>query len=385
MSNPAFSLVDGGPFCRLIRRLGWVRPDGRCDYLRACLAVVAVTWGPLFVLSIAERLVTGRAPSIDWSVHARLLVTIPLLFLAEGSLHWRSRKTIEVFREERWASDQADRVDRIIAFAEKLRDAAAPEVILLGLALVGGQAVVWKVGGLRSFVGGLLLDPQQVAPKYWYALVSLPLFQFLLFRALWRWGIWAQVLWRLARLRLRPIPIHPDLAGGLGFLSLPTWGFAFVVAGLSATQAGVYANQIVFQDAAIGSFTSKVVIFILGAVVIALGPLVVFAGHLVRSRIIGGLEYDGLATHYTQLFHARWIQGGERSDLLGNADIQSLADLESSCEVVHHMRPVPFGPMEAIQVAVAALAPMIPVALLRIPMIELLKTIGAVVLGKGHG
>ena len=36
-------------------------------------------------------------------------------------------------------------------------------------------------------------------------------------------------------------------------------------------------------------------------------------------------------------------------------------------------------------IAVAALAPMIPVALLRIPVAELLKTIGSVVLGKGHG
>jgi hypothetical protein len=113
------------------------------DYFRACLAVVAVTWGPLFVLSMAERVVTGRVPSIDWSAHARLLVTIPLLFAAEGSLHWRSRKAIGVFLEERWASDQTDRVARIIAFAERLRDAAAPEVILLGWR-GGGQAVVWQ-------------------------------------------------------------------------------------------------------------------------------------------------------------------------------------------------------------------------------------------------
>ena len=70
---------------------------------------------------------------------------------------------------------------------------------------------------------------------------------------------------------------------------------------------------------------------------------------------------------YTRHFHARWIEGGQRSDLLGNADIQSLADLESACEVVHHTRPVPFSPMSAIPIAVAALAPMIPVALLRVP------------------
>ena len=343
MSITAFSLVDGGPLCRLIRRLGWVRPDGGCDYLRACLALVAVTWCPLFVLSMVERVVTGRVPTIDWGAHARLLVTIPLLFMAEASLHWRSRRAIGVFLHERWASDQSDRVAKIIAFAEKLRDAAAPEVILLGLAVVGGQAVVWQAGNLRSWVSGLLLDPQQVAPKYWYALVSLPVFQFLLFRALWRWGIWAQLLWRLSRLRLRPIPTHPDLAGGLGFLSLPSEGFAFVVAGLSATQAGVYANQIIVEDAAITSFTSKVVMFTLAAVVVALGPLVVFSRQLVRCRIIGGLEYDGLATQYTRLFHARWIEGEQRSDLLGSADIQTLADLESTCGVVQHMRPVPFA------------------------------------------
>ena len=231
---------------------------------------------------------------------------------------------------------------------------------------------------------GLLLDPQQVAPKYWYALVSLPVFQFLLFRSLWRWGIWAHLLWRLSRLRLRPIATHPDLAGGLGFLSLPSVGFAFVVAGLSATQAGVYANQIIVKDAALSSFTPNVVIFTLAAVVLALGPLLVFARHLVRCRITGGIEYDGLATDYTRLFHARWIERDQRSDLLGSADIQSLADLESSCEVVHHMRPVPFSPMSAMLIAVAALAPMIPVALLRVPVAELLMTIGAVLLGKGH-
>ena len=48
------------------------------------------------------------------------------------------------------------------------------------------------------------------------------------------------------------------------------------------------------------------------------------------------------------------------------------------------MRPVPFSPNSVIPIAVAALAPMIPVALLRVPVVELLKTIGAVVLGKGH-
>ena len=230
-----------------------------------------------------------------------------------------------------------------------------------------------------------MLDPRQIAPKYWYALVSLPVFQFLLFRSLWRWGIWAQLLWRLSRLRLKPIAAHPDLAGGLGFLSLPSAGFAFVVAGLSATQAGVYTNQILLENAALTSFTSKVVIFTLAAALLALGPLIVFARHLDGCRIIGGIEYGRLATDYTRRFHARWIEGGQRGDLLGSQDIQALAGLATSCDVVYRMRPVPFSPMMVIPIAVAALAPMIPVALLRVPVTELLRTVGAAVLGKGRG
>jgi hypothetical protein len=385
MSTPGFSLVDGGPLCLLMRRLGWVRPDGRCDYLRACLVLVATTWGPILVLAVAGRVVTGHVPTMDWSVHARLLITIPLLFRAEASLHWRSRRTIEVLLHERWAPEQADRVARIIVAATKLRDAVAPEVILLCAGLLGSQAVMWQGGGLRNLMSRLLLEPQQVVPKYWYALVSLPVFQFLLFRSLWRWAIWAQLLWRLSRLRLRPIPTHPDRAGGLGFLSLPSEGFAFMVAGLSATQAGVFANQIIVENATLASFTWKVVIFALAALAFVFGPLVVFTRHLVPCRIIGGIEYGDLATDYTRLFHARWIDGGQRRDLLGSADIQALADLGTSCKAVYEMRPVPFSTLSLIPIAVAALAPMIPVALLRIPVTDLVMTVGAALLGKGRG
>ena len=384
MSNPPFSLVDGGPLCRVLRRLGWVRPDGQCDYFRACLAVVALTWGPLLVLSVIERVATGHVPAIDWGVHARLLVAVPLLFRAESSLHIRTKRAIEIFFEERWAPDQEDRVSKIVAFAERIRDAVAPELILLALALVGGEAVVWHAKSLPSVMRGVL-DPQQATPKYWYALVSLPVFQFLLFRSLWRWGIWAHLLCRLSRLRLQLIAVHPDLAGGLRFLSLPSEGFGYVVAALSATQAGVYATQLINANAPVASVEGKVLVFTVTALVLAFGPLIVFAGHLSRCRIEGEIQYDHLATDYTRLFEARWIERPQRSDVLGSQDLQALAALASSCEVVDHTRLVPFSPRSLVPIVAAALAPMIPVALLRVPVTELLKTIAAALLGRAHG
>jgi hypothetical protein len=222
MSMAPFSLVDGGPLCRLFRRLGCVRPDGQTNYRKTALLIVAVAWGPLIVLALVESVMTGRTPVMDWGIHARLLVAIPLLFQAEASLRMRTRRAIDLFRSERWAGDQEDKVTKIVAAAARLRDAVAPEVILLGLAVIGSQAVVWRVGGVRSVLRQLTLDPHLIAPRYWYAMIALPVFQFLVYRTLWRWGIWTQLLWRLSRLPVQPIATHPDLAGGLAFLSIPS-------------------------------------------------------------------------------------------------------------------------------------------------------------------
>ncbi len=385
MPAPSFSLVDGGPFCRLIRRLGWVHPDGRCDYRRTCLVLTAATWGPLLIAGLAQRLIAGRTQSIDWSIHVRLLVTLPLLFAAEASLHMRTRRTVAIFSSERWAQDQEDRLGEVVAAIERLRDAVAPELILLGLALVGSQAVVWHLAGPRSIVHGLILDPPMAASRYWYALVALPVFQFLLYRSLWRWALWILLLWRLSRLRLQPIATHPDLAGGLEFLSLPSVGFSYVVAGLSATQASLWANQILYAGARVGSFKSELLMFAAAAVVLTLGPLVAFAGHLARCRFAGKLQYGELATDYTRQFQTRWIEQTERRDLLGSPDIQALADTASSFDIVQRTRLVPFGPLLVITVAAAAVLPALPVALLEVPLGELLLKLGSALLGKGHG
>ena len=68
---------------------------GGIDYLRACIVLVAVAWGPLLVMALSARVMIGHAFAIDWGVHARLLVAIPLLLLADASLHERTRFVVE--------------------------------------------------------------------------------------------------------------------------------------------------------------------------------------------------------------------------------------------------------------------------------------------------
>ena len=72
------------------------------------------------------------------------------------------------------------------------------------------------------------------------------MFQFLLWRWLWRLFIWYGFLWRMSQLDLQLIPTHPDRAAGLGFVGDAQRFFWIIVCALSAATAGVLANEIVF-------------------------------------------------------------------------------------------------------------------------------------------
>jgi len=64
---------------------------------------------------------------------------------------------------------------------------------------------------------------------------------------------------------------------------------------------------------------------------------------------------------------------------VGSADIQSLADLGNSFEIVRSMRPSPVTKDAVVQLAVMTLVPVAPLALTMIPLNELLKRLLQVV------
>ena len=74
-------------------------------------------------------------------------------------------------------------------------------------------------------------------------------------------------------------------------------------------------------------------------------------------------------------FDAKWLRGGAPADepLIGSADIQSLADLGNSYQVVREMRIVPLKRDDVIRLVGATLAPIVPLALTMMSLEELLK------------
>jgi hypothetical protein len=58
----------------------------------------------------------------------------------------------------------------------------------------------------------------------------------------------------------------------------------------------------------------------------------------------------------------KWLRpdSGSSDELLGAADIQSLADLGNSYALVRDMRPIPFGLEDVSRLAAATAAPLLP-------------------------
>jgi len=101
----------------------------------------------------------------------------------------------------------------------------------------------------------------------------------------------------------------------------------------------------------------------------------VFAPQLAHAKRKGLRDYGTLAERYVREFDTKWLRGGAAADepLVGSGDIQSLADLSNSFEVVKTMRIAPVTKEAIVQLVVATLAPIAPLALTMMPLEELLK------------
>ena len=105
-----------------------------------------------------------------------------------------------------------------------------------------------------------------------------------------------------------------------------------------------------------------------------MGPLTVFVPVLARAKRVGLREYGSFAQRYVRSFDRKWLRGGATAEeeLLGTGDIQSLADLGNSFEVLRGMRAVPFTRDAVVQLAVLTVLPITPLLLTMISFEQLM-------------
>jgi len=377
---PDFSLVLGGPLYQIYLRSRLVRPPA--DLVgRRIIAFIVVAWLPLVVLTLASGSAFGGVQlpfAADLAAHVRLLLALPLLIAAELIVHQRVQATVRQFID-RGIIAPADRAqfDGIIASVMRLRNSVTIEITLAVASILFGwwfwrETVSLHTGSWQIAVdsaGGETLT----AAGWWYAYVSLNLFRFVLLRWYFRLMVWYLFLWRVSRLPLRLNPLHPDRAGGLGFIGTSVFAFIPVLFAQTTVLAGVIGSKILHEGMGLPAFYMEIASAVALLMALVLLPLLFFIAELARAKREGAREYGLLAMRYADEFRDKWM--GERrppgEPLVGSADIQSLADLAGAHDVLREMRLLPFSLHTIVRLAIVVAVPYLPLVLSMIPLEEL--------------
>jgi hypothetical protein len=367
-----FSIVIGGPLFQALRR-AHLTGDALELTRRRIVVIAIIVWVPLLVLSAVDGRAWGDAVGVpflyDIDAHARFLVALPLLIVAELVVHRRMRKVVGQFVSLGLVRNAVrERFDAAIVSAMRLRNSVLAELLLIAFVYGVGILVVWRDYGALgtptwyATPDGRVLRPQLAG--WWYLLVSLPLFQFVLLRWYFRLFIWARFLWQVSRMDIAYAPMHPDRNGGIGFLSRIGYAFTPLLLAQGTLLAGMLANRIFFDGAALPDFKLEVFTFVAAVVGVVLAPLLVFVVPLSRAKRAGLREYGHLSKRYVDEFETKWLRGvaSDSEPLVGSADIQSLADMANSFEVLRSMRVVPITRDTLLQLVVASLLPVAPLA-----------------------
>ncbi len=375
-----FLIVEGGPLYCFQLHLG-LATERAPRIVRRAMIFALVSWLPLLILSALQGLVLAnvKIPFLyDPAVYSRFLVAVPLLILAEVVISPRlAAATNQFIASDLVLEQHYGEFDAAIADSLRLRDSTVAEIIILAITCLSAFETLRIFSPTVSAWNSLLLGSghQFTLAGYWYTLVSIPIFQFLVYRWLWRAFIWHRFLWRVSRLDLQLVPTHPDQAGGLGFLGEANRLFAVFIFAYAATGAGVFARELLFEKVPIQSFQIPVAAYVVISLLLFLGPLFMFAPALLRTRRLGLHQYSTLGAKLGRLYDQKWVKGNHPAgeSLLSTSDNASLANYSHDYELVNQMRVFPFEPRTVVVLALAGLLPMVPLLATVMPMQEIFK------------
>ena len=367
--------IFGGPLHRLGVRLGLVRQG--TNTFRVGLVLGPPVWGILLVLALLQGQGHRVLSLAVTGIHVRILVVIPLFFACESLVAPRMAEFIRtILASELVPEGELPALASAVRRVGRLANSWLAEALFLLLAFSGPliEPALNMPGGtgnwatILTHAGGKL-----TLTNGFYLMFCLPLFRFLMFRWVWRLGLWWYFLLRLERVKLQLVPTHSDGAGGLGYLEVVQEHFAPLALAISAVFSASFAEGFFLKTTAFEALYTLVPAILLLVAVLFIGPIFLFFPKLWVCRSTGLDEYMAMASRYVHAFDRRWIRDEAASgeSQLGTADMQSLADLTNSVRVVRDMRLVPGSQRLLLELAACVILPMLPLLLLKFPVSEI--------------
>jgi hypothetical protein len=381
-------LFDGGPPRRLETALRLVQPD-KPNSLRRAALVSLIAWVPVVLLAVMQSVTLGEDKLtdllLDFGVHARYLVAVPLFIAAEVFTLSTLGKTARHFVEaDLIRESDRRRFEAIAAGTRRLLHSKVVEILTVVLAYIIVVVLI------RAIVPEAIPDWHMLSKEYfsfswagwWHVLVSIPLILILLFGWLWRLLLWNVFLWRVSRLDLHLVPAHPDLSGGLQFVGASLRAFPMLSFALGAVVAGGVANRVVHQGMHLIDFKYIIATLLVAILIVFVAPLMFFTRRILQARRRGIFEYGALAGAVGRQLERKWLErnGSVDEAALDVQHFSATTDLYQVVSNVYQIKNVPLDLQDLVAIVAAVLLPFLPILLFEIPLDVILQDLAKLLL-----
>ncbi len=376
-----FSLFANDGFNRVLARLGMGHSRSN-SVARRILLLWCLTWLPTALLAAASGVAVGPTPResylLDFAAYAQLWLGLPLMLLAEPMIDRRLQATLHEFVTSGLVDErERGRFDRAIMSVVRAKNWHAIDfalIVVVYLSTITGFAEE-LTNGTASWHGRLTGGGESATfAGIWACAVAVPVWFYATVRWMWKIALWVWLLFRVSLLRLRIVPTHPDLCGGLRFLGEMQGLFGVLIFGMGSVVAAMVLYKNFVEHSSPSTFATQVPIwtFVLLAPAAFLAPLFLFSSQLYAAKLEAITLYAPVAAAYARGFEQRWILSGRYRDggLSGDEDVQSLGVMSAVFANVTNMKIVPFDLQTAVRLVATAVGPMVPVIASNVPAIR---------------
>ena len=350
--------------------------------LKKVIFFSALTWLPLFIITLIQN--NAINPEItmpflkDYESYGRFLISIPAIFIAEKFINLQTSSSLVHFVESGIISENNVReYESLLNKYRKLSDSKSLQVVIFIISTLNIFLVKTFWGSLMDFTSWKYdaVNDSITAAGYWYMIISLPVLKYLIFRLFCKFLLWTWFLRNISRMNLNLIAIDPDKSGGLGFLGIVQSSFGFLGFAQAAIASSEIANQVIYNGVPIEEYRFSLLVIPI-VVIVYLSPLFYFSRKLGKLKLDGIMIYSTLTHKYSNLFEDKWIRGNNINDnesILGSGDIQSLADIGATFEVVENIRVFPINLNIFLFMLIMVTIPFIPLLFLKFNIKQILE------------
>jgi hypothetical protein len=390
-------LYEGDHLNRLWAWLG-LGPRKPAHWAWRALLLPLVTWVPMALLALAGAAgqSSGRVDATnffaDFAAYAQFWLGLPLFVLAEAVISVSTRSASLEFAASGVIRPQD--MPRLEALHHRLtalqRSGIADLICLLLGAALSFATVFPELHGAHRLATWHTRQPygHELSGAGWWAFgFALPLLNYWWLRHIWKVVLWWEYLRAMSRFRLDLVATHPDLTGGIGFVSTVQGHFAWLLLAYGVTNvAATVGYELALEGADLSAppVWGPLVGFTVGAPLLFLLPLFMFTRQLYRTKRAARRRYRRRAMEQARLFEADILPRSARDSttVSGALDLTLMNQISRLFEASQQMRVVPFDWRSVTQLVgstVGSFATLIPVLHLRGPLTDAFLTLQKIV------